>query len=157
MLLYSGCYLCGSLLWQFHFLLKWHWCVQSPVFVRLQCTDLAFNLAGLNFGKKFHVVANCALRLVASMKRDWMQVWHSLTKMWCHVCLLEKWWHSVSLCDSVWDAVSVLLWDSIVALKIVGLLNTYWSMRFHILELGISIMCIFPCKSADIRTQSTTE
>jgi transcription factor IIIB subunit 2 len=41
--------------------------------VRLQCTDLAFNLAGLNFGKKFHVVANCALRLVASMKRDWMQ------------------------------------------------------------------------------------
>ncbi|CAM6045963.1 unnamed protein product [Sphagnum compactum] len=27
----------------------------------------------LNFGKKFHVVANCALRLVASMKRDWMQ------------------------------------------------------------------------------------
>ena len=29
---------------------------------------------GLDFGNKMHMVANSALRLVASMKRDWMQV-----------------------------------------------------------------------------------
>lgn len=39
---------------------------------------------GLDFGNKMHTVANSALRLVASMKRDWMQVF-----LKTHAILLE--------------------------------------------------------------------
>lgn len=46
--------------------------------------NMLVETTGLDFGNKMHTVANSALRLVASMKRDWMQVF-----LKTHAILLE--------------------------------------------------------------------